>query len=97
MGQDVAVASLTFIVPPDRRLIVFCNTSASTVSDVPPALAAMTTQNSGPHWFVPGDVDGLLALGLDNLIQILLILSLCGGVLGYPPGCCSARSCPRWG
>lgn len=41
---------------------------------------------SRPQWFVPGDVDGLLALGLDNLIQILLILSLCGGVLGYPPG-----------
>ena len=41
---------------------------------------------SRPQWFVPGDVDGLLALGLDNLIQILLNLSLCGGVLGYPPG-----------
>jgi len=47
---------------------------------------AMATMTSRPQWFVPGDVDGLLALGLDNLIQILLILSLCGGVLGYPPG-----------
>ena len=39
---------------------------------------------SGPRWFVAGDVDGVLGLGLDNLIQILLILGLCAGVLGYP-------------
>ena len=32
----------------------------------------------------PGDLDGCLALGLNNLIQILLIISLCRGVLGYP-------------
>lgn len=32
----------------------------------------------------PGDLDGFLALGLDNLIQILLILGLCRTVLGYP-------------
>ncbi len=31
-----------------------------------------------------GDLDGFLALGLNNLIQILLIISLCRGVLGYP-------------
>ena len=33
---------------------------------------------------MPGDLDGFLGLGLDNLIQILLIVSLCRGVLGYP-------------
>ena len=33
---------------------------------------------------MPGDVDGVLGLGLDNLIQILLIVALCRGVLGYP-------------
>jgi len=38
---------------------------------------------SGPRWFVAGDLDGFLGLGLDNLIQILLILGLCRGVLGY--------------
>ena len=38
----------------------------------------------GPRWFVAGDLDGVLGLGLDNLIQILLILGLCRGVLGYP-------------
>jgi len=40
----------------------------------------------GPRWLVRGDLDGLLGLGLDNLIQILLIVSLCRGVLGYPDG-----------
>ncbi len=38
----------------------------------------------GPRWWVRGDLDGFLGLGLDNLIQILLIVSLCRGVLGYP-------------
>jgi AGZA family xanthine/uracil permease-like MFS transporter len=37
-----------------------------------------------PRWWVRGDLDGFLGLGLDNLIQILLIVSLCRGVLGYP-------------
>jgi len=36
------------------------------------------------RWWVPGDLDGFLGLGLDNLIQILLIVSLCRAVLGYP-------------
>ena len=35
-------------------------------------------------FFVRGDIDGFLGLALDNLIQILLILELCRGVLGYP-------------
>jgi len=39
---------------------------------------------AGPRWWVKGDLDGFLGLGLDNLIQILLIVSLCRGVLGYP-------------
>lgn len=37
-----------------------------------------------PRWWVPGDVDGFLGLALDNLIQILLIVALCRGLLGYP-------------
>lgn len=32
----------------------------------------------------PGDIDGFFGLAVDNLIQFLLILSLCGGVLGFP-------------
>jgi adenine/guanine/hypoxanthine permease len=38
----------------------------------------------GPRWWVAGDLDGFLGLALDNLIQILLIISLCRDVLGYP-------------
>ena len=45
----------------------------------------MTTPPAhGPRWFVESDLDGFLGLALNNLIQILLILGLCGGVLGYP-------------
>lgn len=34
-------------------------------------------------WFVAGDVDGFFGLAIDNLIQLLLILALCTGVLGF--------------
>ncbi len=34
-------------------------------------------------WFVAGDVDGFFGLAVDNLIQLLLILALCSGVLGF--------------
>jgi AGZA family xanthine/uracil permease-like MFS transporter len=34
--------------------------------------------------FTPGDVDGFFGLAVDNLIQFLLILALCTGVLGFP-------------
>jgi AGZA family xanthine/uracil permease-like MFS transporter len=36
-----------------------------------------------PSWFVRGDIDGFFGLALDNFIQILLILALCQGVLGF--------------
>src|SRR5688572_1299079 len=35
-------------------------------------------------WFVAGDLDGFFGLAIDNLIQFLLILGLCLGVLGFP-------------
>jgi AGZA family xanthine/uracil permease-like MFS transporter len=44
----------------------------------------LPTDGRGPRWWVAGDLDGFLGLGLDNLIQILLIVALCRGVLGYP-------------
>ncbi len=47
-------------------------------------VAPSSAPQAGPRWWVPGDLDGFLGLGLDNLIQILLIVSLCRGVLGYP-------------
>lgn len=34
--------------------------------------------------FVRGDVDGFFGLAIDNLVQFLLILALCRGVLGFP-------------
>lgn len=37
-------------------------------------------------WFVAGDVDGFVGLAVDNLIQLLLILALCTGVLGFSVG-----------
>jgi AGZA family xanthine/uracil permease-like MFS transporter len=41
------------------------------------------TRRISPRWLVRGDLDGFLGLGLDNLIQILLIVALCRAVLGY--------------
>ena len=41
-----------------------------------PPMASTSAARPGPRWFVPGDLDGFLGLGLDKLIQILLILGL---------------------
>ena len=48
------------------------------------AASAPLPPRATPSWWVRGDLDGFLGLALDNLIQILLIVSLCRGVLGYP-------------
>lgn len=48
------------------------------------AMTASADSAAGPRWLVPGEVDGFLGLGFDNRIQILLILGICRGVLGYP-------------
>jgi adenine/guanine/hypoxanthine permease len=37
-----------------------------------------------PRWFVRGDVDGFFGLFLDNLLQLMLITSLCPLVCGLP-------------
>ncbi|BAZ23537.1 hypothetical protein NIES4073_44260 [Kalymmatonema gypsitolerans NIES-4073] len=47
-----------------------------------------------PRWFVRRDIDGLFGLFLDNLIQILLIVNLCQGVLGFPPSLVYGRILP---
>ncbi len=36
------------------------------------------------RWLVRGDVDGFFGLALDNLVQLLLIDTLCRTVLGFP-------------
>ena len=35
-------------------------------------------------WLVAGDLDGFFGLAIDNLVQFLVILSLCTAVLGFP-------------
>ena len=42
-----------------------------------------TKPSTSARWFVRGDIDGFLGLALDNLIQVLVILSLCTHVLGF--------------
>lgn len=37
-----------------------------------------------PKWFVKGDIDGFFGLMIDNLIQLLVMVSLCGAVCGFP-------------
>jgi adenine/guanine/hypoxanthine permease len=41
-----------------------------------------------------GDVDGFFGLALDNLVQLLLIDTLCRGVLGFPPALVYGRILP---
>lgn len=46
------------------------------------------------RWFVRGDIDGFFGLALDNLVQVLLIVGLCQGVLGFPPELVTQRILP---
>jgi adenine/guanine/hypoxanthine permease len=34
--------------------------------------------------FVRGDIDGFLGLGLDNVVQLIIVVGLCTGPLGFP-------------
>lgn len=45
-------------------------------------------------WIVRGDVDGFFGLAVDNLVQLLLIDTLCRGVLGFPPDLVYSRVLP---
>lgn len=47
-----------------------------------------------PRWFVRRDLDGFFGLALDNLIQILVIVSLCQGVLQFPAALVYGRILP---
>jgi AGZA family xanthine/uracil permease-like MFS transporter len=46
------------------------------------------------RWFTRGDVDGFFGLALDNLVQLLLIDTLCRRVLGFPPALVYGRILP---
>jgi len=39
--------------------------------------------NAAMPWLVAGDIDGFFGLALDNLVQLLIIVGLCRGVLGF--------------
>ncbi len=45
--------------------------------------AAVRTRPTGMPWLVRGDIDGLFGLAIDNLVQLLVIVALCRGVLGF--------------
>jgi AGZA family xanthine/uracil permease-like MFS transporter len=45
-------------------------------------------------WIVRGDIDGFFGLALDNLVQLLLIDSLCRGVIGLSPDLVYGRILP---
>jgi len=47
-----------------------------------------------PRWFVRRDLDGFFGLAIDNLIQILVIVSLTQGVLQFPPNLIYGRILP---
>jgi AGZA family xanthine/uracil permease-like MFS transporter len=55
-----------------------------------------SVEKAGPAqpWFVSGDFDGFFGLAIDNLIQFLLIVGLCGGVLGFPTSLLLERVLP---
>ena len=46
------------------------------------------------RWFVRGDIDGFFGLALDNLVQLILIDTLCRCVLGFPPELLYGRVLP---
>ncbi len=46
------------------------------------------------RWMVRGDVDGFFGLALDNLVQLILIDTLCRGVLGFPDALLYGRVLP---
>ncbi len=46
------------------------------------------------RWWRPGDLDGFFGLFVDNLIQLLLIVALCGGVVGIGPELLYGRILP---
>ncbi len=54
----------------------------------------MAVTPAQPQWFVRRDVDGFFGLALDNLIQLLLIVGLCQGVLGFTPELLYGRVLP---
>ncbi len=57
-------------------------------------MSDLTSTSGRARWFVRGDIDGFFGLALDNLVQLLLIDSLCRFVLGFPPELVNGRVLP---
>jgi AGZA family xanthine/uracil permease-like MFS transporter len=53
-----------------------------------------TESISYPKWFVRRDLDGFFGLALDNLVQILVIVSLTQGILQFPAALVYGRIIP---
>src|ERR1051326_5608383 len=60
----------------------------------PHAVMGPMISSSAMRWFVRGDIDGFFGLALDNLVQLLLIDTLCRFVLGFPPELIYGRVLP---
>jgi len=54
------------------------------LSEVPPVV----------RWMVRGDLDGFFGLAIDNLVQLMLVDTLCRTVLGFPPELVNGRILP---
>ncbi len=50
----------------------------------PPETRNARTAVMRPRRFSAGDIDGFFGLAVDNLVQFLLIIGLCSGVIGMP-------------
>lgn len=44
----------------------------------------MHEKGSALPWFVKGDLDGFFGLAIDNIVQLIVIVSLCSAVCGMP-------------
>jgi AGZA family xanthine/uracil permease-like MFS transporter len=51
--------------------------------DYPAGSTALRQKSTGMPWLVRGDIDGFFGLAIDNLVQLLVIVALCRGVLGF--------------
>ena len=93
MSMERFVSLLNVLVLPGRlqRWVVSCGFQARAMSLFCLAsrsgfgLCSSGFRNGGlMRWFVRGDIDGFFGLALDNLVQLLLINTLCKYVLEFP-------------
>src|SRR5438309_6827399 len=59
----------------------------------PPPTSA-PAESRASRWLAPGDVNGFLALALDNVTNLVILSSLLIGVFGFPPDLVLFRMVP---